>query len=308
MATRVRVITAALAVLTAAGCSSSGADRPAEPPPALGTVATITEPGQIALPIDDYLVTTAQVRQIVKAQDLLAAECLRGYGLTGRPTVLVGLEDMVAGRLTRSLVYGYFDVANAGSKGYAAVRNATPPPPGAPLDEATADRNHIALTGADPRTGQPVTTLDGKPVPAGGCQQKSREALGGATPNPDTGDLPEGGPKVPAGDPRLVDAFAKWSACMKEKGFEYKDPGAAIGDPAWQQQTAQPSPQEIATASADIACKLAHNTVGIAVAVQTAYAKRYVEANAAKLTAYKQRTDDMLRKAAELTAAAPAVG
>ncbi|WP_457032999.1 hypothetical protein [Kitasatospora sp. P5_F3] len=278
-------------------------------PPALGPVPTVTEPGQVTLPTDSYLVTPAQVKQIVRAQDLVTAQCMREYGLTGRPTVLLGLDELAATRSTRSLVYGFFDVTAAESKGYATTSSVTPSGADGGVTTTTgSDQDQIALTGADPATGQPVNTLAGKPVPAGGCQQKSRDALGGATPNPSTGDLPDGGPKIPTTDPRLVEAFAKWSTCMKDKGFDYKEPVAAIGDPAWQRQTSQPSPQEIATAAADVACKVGNNTVGIAVAVQTAYAARYIEANSAELAAYKQRTDDMVRKAAELAASAAPVG
>ncbi|MFJ5230093.1 hypothetical protein ACIQBJ_09360 [Kitasatospora sp. NPDC088391] len=300
---RARVLALALGVtaLGLAGCGGPDGHPPQAAPPALAAVPTVTEPGQVTFPTDAYLVTPEQIREIVRAQDAVAARCMGEYGFAGRPTGLVGLDDMVGERTTRSLVYGYFDVANAATKGYAntAPQRLPEDPTGAGPMSA---QEQTALTGADPATGQPVTTLAGKPLPKGGCLQQARDVLGGPVPNPASGDLPDGGPKIPVSDPRLVEAFAKWSACMKEKGFDYKEPVNAIGDPAWQRQTQGPSPQEIATAGADVACKVANNTVGIVVAVQTAYDKQYIEANAAKLTDYRKRIDDMLRKAAQLVA------
>lgn len=306
---RVRVLALVLgaAALGVAGCGGSGGQAPRADPPALAAVPTVTEPGQVTFPTDAYLVTPEQIREIVRGQDAVAAQCMGEYGFAGRPTGLVGLDDMVGERTTRSLVYGYFDVAGAATKGYANTAVQGPPEAQAgagPMSE----QEQTALTGADPRTGQPVTTLAGKPLPKGGCLQRARDVLGGPVPNPTSGDLPDGGPKVPVSDPRLVEAFAKWSACMKEKGFDYKEPVNAIGDPAWRQQAQGPSPQEIATATADVACKVANNTVGVVVAVQTAYDKQYIEANATKLADYRKRIDDMLRKAAQLTASSGSTG
>ncbi|WP_143200479.1 hypothetical protein [Kitasatospora sp. CB01950] len=306
MSTRVRGLALGVIAVSLAACGSSGGHRAEAAPPALGAVPIVTEPGQVSLPTDAYLVTPAQITDIIRAQDLVTAQCMAEYGLTGRPTVLFGLDEVVSDRATRSLVYGYFDLANAGAKGYA-TEGIQQLPSGGDAAGGGSDQDQIALSGADPRTGQAVTALAGKPLPAGGCQQKGRDALGGSTPAPSVGDLPDGGPKVPVTDPRLVEAFATWSACMKEKGFDYKEPVNAIGDQAWRRSGgAGPSQQEIATATADVACKVANNTVGVAVAVQTAYANQYIESHTAKLTAYRQRIDDMLRKAAELAAATPA--
>ncbi|WP_329385930.1 hypothetical protein OG625_26465 [Streptomyces sp. NBC_01351] len=277
--------------------------------PSLGATPTITDPGQITLPTDAYMVTTAQIKQVTQAQDAVTAECMRGFGLTARPTLTLGLDDAPKERLTRSMLYGYFDVEKAKTHGYdrgsgmadqgAAGNGAGGTPPTA--------AEEIAMSGNDPTTQQPVPTLDGKPVPPGGCGQKGRDTLKADQLIISDAALPDGGPKIPAGDPRIVEAYAKWSECMKGKGFEYKDPIAAVTDPKWAASaqagsTGPAGPDEIATATADVECKIANNTVGVVVAVQTAYGKKYVEDNSTKLTAYRQQIDDLVRKAAQITA------
>ncbi|MFJ9693701.1 hypothetical protein [Kitasatospora sp. NPDC101183] len=223
---------------------------------------------------------------------------MRGFGFTARPTIAVGLDEAPVTRLTRSGVYGYFDIAKASAKGYDRFREMPPEPAGAvPLSKD----EQSALTGNDPTTHQPATSVGGKPVPPGGCNGKARETFKSDEFSIDDSALPDGGPKVPPSDPRLKAAYAAWSTCMKGKGFDYRDPVAAIGDPRWHDSRTATT-AEIATATADIDCKLSNNTVGVVVAVQTAYDKKYIEANTAELAAYRQRTEDLLRRAGQAAA------
>jgi hypothetical protein len=124
----------------------------------------------------------------------------------------------------------------------------------------------------------------------------------------DSGQLPDGGPKVPPTDPRIVDANARWSDCMKSKGFSYASPWAAYFDPKWRSMprpgtlSRTHTPQEIATATADQDCKLSTNLMGIAVAVEAAYDKQYIDSHAAALSAFKLSLDDRLAKARRIIA------
>jgi hypothetical protein len=75
-----------------------------------------------------------------------------------------------------------------------------------------------------------------------------------------------------AAAPAVVDGISQWSACMKDKGFDYPNPGAAQADQAWQDEydavgytgiglgdepgeEFQASETQIRTATADIECK-----------------------------------------------------
>ncbi|MBV2152681.1 hypothetical protein [Kitasatospora sp. SUK 42] len=313
---RLRII--ASGVLVAAlmsGCTARDGSAPAGPP-ALGAVPTITEAGQVGLPTDPYLVTPAQNRLLVQARDAVTAECMRGFGFAGRPTTVLGEEEAERARRTRGTLYGYFDTDRAGARGYDLnVRFANQSAPADTRPPASA-AEQIALSGIDPATRQAVPSLDGRPVPPGGCARQGLDAFHDADGLAyGEGAMPDGGPKVPADDPRITAAYAAWSRCMKDEGYDYPDPVAAISDPKWHppadnpataeaRAAAGPAPEEIATATADLRCKLAGNTVGTIVAVQTAYGKRYVEAHAAQLADQRQRLDDLVRRAAGLVSGA----
>jgi hypothetical protein len=289
-------------LLTGCGGASGGQ---AQSPPALGTIPSITDPSQITLPTDPYLVTTAQIKQLSQASDAVAADCMRTFGFTSKGTLLANVDDEAASRLSRNYLYGVFNPGVVQTKGYdSQVQVNLPTGPGAAGQPQVSVEEQEAFTGLD-NTGHPAGTVNGRKVPTGGCSQQGRDAIGGPLPSIADGDLPDGGPSVPPTDPRIADAYAKWSTCMKEKGYTYKDPTAAVGDPKWQPTgpgTGAVTPEQIATATADVQCKIANNTVGVIVAVETAYGKRYVDSHAQALTAYRQHLDETLAKAAKLVA------
>jgi hypothetical protein len=109
--------------------------------------------------------------------------------------------------------------------------------------------------------------------------------------------LPDGGPKVPASDPRLAAVDAQWSACMEVKGYVYPTPDAAYSDPRWalaghsQEDFAAfvHTPQEIATMTADMDCKKSTNLMGVAVAVIDAYDQAYIASHASQLADFQRQ-------------------
>lgn len=117
-------------------------------------------------------------------------------------------------------------------------------------------------------SGTTVATFKDKKVPAGGRHQQGIDAIGGPPPVPAVEALPDGGPKVPSTDP------------SHNRG--------------------------IATATADVECKLSTNLVGVAVAVEIAYDRQYIEMHPAQLTEFKRRLGDQLRAAARLTGSSSA--
>ncbi|NGO75195.1 hypothetical protein G6045_05780 [Streptomyces sp. YC504] len=60
--------------------------------------------------------------------------------------------------------------------------------------------------------------------------------------------------RASAKDPAVVDVFAKWASCMKEKGFTYTKPMEANDDPQFTNPD-QVTKLEIDTAMADIECR-----------------------------------------------------
>jgi len=300
---------ATVVALTAvvAGCSGT---RPstADAVPALGTVAVITSVGQIARPTDVYLPTLAQDNEIIKAMNVVQAACMRGFGLPDNPYEVLGLDAVFATRTSVSDEYGYFGTGNALDQGYDRVTDQAPARTNRPALPAAS---LAVLTGKN-RAGAPVTSYLGRTVPAGGCAMYAQDAVGGPLPQPDISTLPDGGPQIPPTDPRLVAADARWSACMAAKGFSYPTPIAAFLDPKWvpqseaQFQDYTVTPAQIATATADLACKKSTNLVGVAVAVETAYDKQYIAAHAAALARFENQLHDRVAKAERIVAGQPA--
>ncbi len=89
---------------------------------------------------------------------------------------------------------------------------------------------------------------------------------------------------------------------MQAAGFRYRMPTDASGDSAWNGPlNERPTQQELATAKADIACRLEINLVGIMAAVDAAYQQRALETNreaveraGARLRAMEARAREVL--------------
>ncbi|MPZ85665.1 MAG: hypothetical protein GEV28_36910 [Actinophytocola sp.] len=62
-------------------------------------------------------------------------------------------------------------------------------------------------------------------------------------------------------DSRVRAVFTGWSRCMSAAGFDYRDPMAANNDPTF--GTGVPTAEEIATATADVACRTEENVNGV---------------------------------------------
>jgi len=103
---------------------------------------------------------------------------------------------------------------------------------------------------------------------------------------------------IPAlNDSRYLPILALWSACMRDKGFDYPDPRTAAFDQQWnanQKTGLGVTPQEIATAVADMDCKISTNLVGWAVAVQSAYDQAYIDSHHDALDRWQNLISDFL--------------
>lgn len=91
-------------------------------------------------------------------------------------------------------------------------------------------------------------------------------------------------------DERTKSVFTKWSLCMKDRGFNYKDPLASISDTEWQ-KSSKPTAHELKVATADAACRHKENVVGIWYAVDYAYEEQALAANAASMAKVKAGLD-----------------
>jgi hypothetical protein len=97
-------------------------------------------------------------------------------------------------------------------------------------------------------------------------------------------------------DSRIRAADRLWSRCMARRGFSYPSPAAAAGH-HWPKS---PSTAEIATASADVSCKMQANLPNTWLAVEAAYQQALITANLATLSQLQARFRALLNRAESL--------
>jgi hypothetical protein len=274
----------------------------------------------IASPLDPYLLSNEQEVSLLKAQDLLARDCLRGFGVaTTRPVLpVVGVNTAMRERNKRTFV----ELKDAQRFGY---HRSASFPLGRPGAEATqkpelpADAV-VLLNGWRAGNGTAPKTYNGKHVPEYGCrgEAKIKLTLGvpvpGAMKQSDTVSVRSAQTYVASlrrqaidqllKDSRYHDVIKRWSACMKRSGHVYANPGAAMRDKRW--KTPQPSRQEIDTAVGDTRCRLELNYLGIIGALRAAYEQRMVDRNAELLRAIRSYLDGVLHNADSVRGGRPA--
>lgn len=277
------------------GCASTP-DQGGTQEPELGAVPTITRKAEISYPLDAYRMTPEQRLSLGRAEDLLLRDCLSRFGFAYElpSRVAESYPDDAIGIVEESEVvqYGYKNhpIQQQAKRVEQEKAKETPMPP--------------AMVGVI--SGQGPTRMGGEAVPEGGCSGEARRALGVTEKSQATGDenfiirLAAQSSHQAEADSRLKDAFAKWSGCMKEAGYFYSDPWGPNDDPAFATETA--SPNELATAKTDLACRIRFNVNGVWVAVRSAYQSRLIEQNAEALRQHKTLMDERLRKAAEIVA------
>ena len=293
--------TAAAAILLS-GCSSQ---QPA--PPALGPITAVTGPEQIARPIDRYLPTAAQARELTEAAQRVTAQCMKGYGLPPVAAAITDFQNLALQNKARNELFGFFDPAVTATKGYDVFVSR-------PGGQSRPSAAQISVLNGQNENGSVVASYRGRTVPAGGCHQVGLDAVGGWPPAPGTSSvLPDHGPTVPISDPRLVAKDRQWSACMKSAGYTYATPADAYADTRWRNPPGDPQQQaeflkavEIPTAVADLKCKQTTGYMGLAIATQSAYDAQYIASHTAALAAYEQRLDADVSKAEHVISASSA--
>jgi hypothetical protein len=97
-------------------------------------------------------------------------------------------------------------------------------------------------------------------------------------------------------DSRVLAVERKWSRCMAHRGYRDNTPGQA------QQHNwpTTPTPIEIATADADVACKVATNLVNTWLTVEAAYQQALITQNLTALSRLQANFGALLRRAEDL--------
>jgi hypothetical protein len=303
----VLVIGLALGLLT--GCSSKPV-KPARPigdvsvrvaPPVLDAIPSLEDIGGLTLPSSRFQLDPIQRATFEQARLILVNQCRARFGFSGLPAERSGATSPLDRR------YGITDALAAATWGYhfTPTQGVIRRPDSSVRSEDPGEL--LVMTGtADGRPSRPASkTFHGQSVPLGGCTGEAARALG----------LPNGlfveehraafvnadGFNQMMTDDRTADVFSQWSTCMKNKGYTYKDPTAAVG--AFNISTPAATEPEQRTAVADVACKTQTNLVGTLYALEVAYQEEIIALRHTELHKIRAALDAALVKAADVLSA-----
>jgi hypothetical protein len=300
------------APLLLAGCSggddsSASAEEDAKKPPAVAETPQITNANDRAMPLDTFLLNPEQQKTLGDAYAGLVSDCMKRFGFAYTPP---REQEQRSADAPTTRVDGRFGTQSAGQAekwGYhseGGVSEEDRGPWGGAGQKMTAAMQTAERGSDDPKEkfGPGGQVVNGETVPDHGCVGEARKKLTGSVDGALADaelatDLKFDTLTKAQQDARTRAVFAKWSTCMKGKGFDYADPLAANGDQEWA-KTPQPTRHEIRVATADQECRTEHNVVGVWFAVDYAYQERAVERNAEALAGVKKDIDRILKAAA----------
>jgi hypothetical protein len=271
------VVATIVVAIAAWGMLDTGAGA-AQDEPELGELPHIESYDDVVFPLDAYHLPPEQRIALVRANDILVRDCMRRYGFDFELPVRT-----VEPELEENRVIGLVDADEAAQFGYKPAWFAE--------YSHRVNKTKSKQTRWPPEMmavlyGNGPSKVNDVAVPEGGCNAEARRHL---DENTVVGREDENfvvrlegiSGELAQKDSRLEAAFASWSDCMLEAGYDYHDPWQANNDPAFAEERV--SAHEIAVATTDVACRDKHNVNGIWVAVRSAYQNRLIEANAKAL-------------------------
>jgi hypothetical protein len=287
-------LSALIAGLFALAACSTQAAAPGGSALVVGPVPNLLASVNLRLPVQDYLLTDEQGRQVGRARLVLIQQCMKRFGFT------YTVAETDAGEYgPRSLTdrrYGITDAKLAATSGYGqGVRDPTrqkrPPTP------------KLGPDGETVLFGQGRSHVKGLPVPPGGCIGAADRGLDRSAP---PGADPDMGQKLQfrsfdwsKENARVQAVFRAWSACMAKAGYDYADPLTVVADPKFTSPAA--NADEIKVALTDIECKRRTNLVGVWFTVESVYQRQQISMNAAAMQAAAAALAARVRVAGALT-------
>ncbi|WP_233226223.1 hypothetical protein [Amycolatopsis sp. CA-126428] len=290
MATLSRLAASAAVLAVAAACSAAPAATTdfgaADLAAALGKVPRdLSAVHGLDLPLDRSQLTPIEELEVVKARNTVMERCLAARGLVFTFPPVDPVRDAAKPRR-----HGLVDVAEAAAYGYREPAVFTRRAAGVP--EQPSPGVVAMITGRSDR----------HDVPSGGCAGEADRALApDAKPGqePVSFGLSQRSYEITRTTPPVTAAAAAWSRCMAEAGFRYRDPQAAIGDPAF--GAGRASAHEMAVATRDVRCKERTDWVRTWVAVERVVQEALVSHHTADLTREQQHKEWQLAATRKIT-------
>ncbi|MFI6565238.1 hypothetical protein [Streptomyces sp. NPDC050534] len=236
--------------------------------------------------MDRYAPSLDENTLLKRAEAVVANRCLSRLGYRRHPL------DEAAKAAPEPNIYEFYWFPKADASGYATPADATA---GTAWDDTAPGVEKELLSGK-------LTAYKGRQVPKDGCYGEAGRGLTAGAQPPHVFD--EQGMTItrvadtsPRGliesyvslirqalsfqiekDSRIKQAVSQWAACMDSKGYRYSSPTQAATDKQWQQNKGKAASRaEIATATADMACKKHVRYLDKVIAVESAYEKRYID-------------------------------
>ncbi|MEU2560993.1 hypothetical protein ABZ626_16910 [Streptomyces longispororuber] len=231
---------------------------------------------ELRLPVDTF---TLRLEEEARSEYLVyrvQQNCMRRFGFRHLPHLSKRYIAMTVKtrREYASRRYGISDHVIAAEHGYhlsdASTGNRAPQ-----TVNSLSQQERTVLSGRT-ESGDKPDPVRGEPVPDGGCAGEANRTVQGDA----TSVAARKGDALVArlrrevfvrsrSDPRVTAVNKKWAACMREKGFTYRNPAAAVDDSRWDLESAAPTHEETTVAKADVTCKLRTNVLGVNFAVES---------------------------------------
>ncbi|GHG05145.1 hypothetical protein ACFFSH_39785 [Streptomyces filamentosus] len=250
-----------------------------------------------SLPLDEYKMSGADYSKFEQAKWNLTKPCMISLGFKDFVPTPVADLDADMGELNERR-YGAYDADQAAKTGYrpafsTSASSAIAVPRSGIESREWTPQEYLALTGTpmeqtevDQKTAPRLST--GRSVPDGGCIGQAMDKISGGKPLVDTfvSELNSQSYEDSLKDERVVEVFAKWSTCMRAKGYVYSTPIDANNDRGFTGSVA--SSKEIDTAIADVSCKVEVDLINVWHAAERDIQNRLIAKHNTRLSPVKQ--------------------
>ncbi|NEB40923.1 hypothetical protein [Streptomyces sp. SID14515] len=303
-----------IALLSASlvGCGQQGAQELSAAPSTVGAAGSPSSPGPLVqrqgwpaevptsglvkgkqLPLEKFMISYADEMLIQEARDTVELSCMQRLGFPGWKTETIGSNPPLSSNSSNmQRRYGLSDASQAAQNGYQlparSQRNGAQDIAGQETPEAV-----VALTGKS-NTGERAKELKGRSLPENGCIGEVQRTVGNS--NMDlVEELSIKSFEQSQGSPEVREAMARWSTCMKGKGYSVKtiwEAGELI-DPT----KGESGVDETHLAASEVECKEQTSLIDIWFTSEKAVQEQLIKKHSAELVQASAKNEEIIQQA-----------